>query len=203
MFDTLNTVKDEIQIIDTKVENDLNMIRNTLYDTIRPTSAQPSHSNKIVHEEQKVLNDDLLSQKENSVNDNVSLKIHDKQQIRSYKENIKSINKIVSKEIENDQILHSFERNQTTPKHLIERNYLEKLDQVQDGCSSLELSNIQNQPYANRLVKNDVQGDHMMQHRVNEFEDDRNEAQNQNEEEKYVRIDFDRNNDDSYSQVWR
>ena len=203
MLDTLSTVKDEIQIIDTKVENDLNMIRNTLYDTIRPTSAQPSHSNKIVHEEQKVLNDDFLSQKENSVNDNVSLKIHDKQQIRSYKENIKSINKIVSKEIENDQMEHSFEKNQTTPKHLIEHNYLEKLNQVQDSHPSLELSNIQNQPYANKLVKNDVQSDHMMHHRVNEFEDDRNEAQNQNEEEKYVRIDFDRNNDDSYSQVWR
>ena len=81
MFDTLNSIKDEIQSVDKKFENDIFMIHSKLHDFIRHKSAQISNQNQVAHGDQKMLNDSLFSQKENSVNDNVSLKIHDEEKI--------------------------------------------------------------------------------------------------------------------------
>ena len=186
MFDNLNTIKDEIRSVDKKVGNDLNLIRNTLYESIMPQLFQPSSLNQVIHEEQKVSNDDSLSsQNMNSAYDNESSKIHDQEQINSFKEKVESIKMIVSKETRDiPGLLNSFDRNHTASEYLIQYSSSNKQNLIQDGQLNLEMSNAQNRPYAQNHVKDDIQNAYMMHNKVNEFEDSKINGQNQNEEEK-------------------
>ena len=58
MLETLNTIKDEVQTIDRKVDNNIDIIRTTTMTSKRPKLAKHSNSNEGIHEEQKMLNED-------------------------------------------------------------------------------------------------------------------------------------------------
>ena len=58
MLDTLNTIKDDVQSIDKKVDDNLGMIRTTTMTSKRLKSAKHSNSNQGIYEEQKIVGED-------------------------------------------------------------------------------------------------------------------------------------------------
>ena len=136
---------------------------------------------------------------------NDSSKIQDQEQVRSYKDNVKSINMIVSKEIEDkaNQMLHSIVEDSETPKCSIQHNSDIEQHQVQNDISSLELSQFQSQVFSRDQVKEGVEENNKAHDEVNEFEDSQIHNQNPKEEDKHVSMSIDINSDASYAQMWK
>ena len=91
IFDSLKTIKDEVETIDKKVDDNIDVILATIQTTNRLKSSDHSNSNQGIDEEQKMLDDGSYSKQEDSGNKNAPIQIYDRQQIKSYKENVKSI----------------------------------------------------------------------------------------------------------------
>ena len=73
----------------------------------------------------------------------------------------------------------------------------------QDASSSLELQHIQNQNFVDRQVQQDIRNDYERDEELNYSKNSQIRVQNQDEEESFAEVDFERNNDGSYSQFWR
>ena len=136
---------------------------------------------------------------------NDSSKIQDQEQVRSYKDNVKSINMIVSKEIEDKakQIENSIVKNIGAKKHPINYDPYKEQNQLQDDPSSLELSQLQSQVFIPDQANQDIQENYEAHDQIDEFDNIQNNDQNQNDKDKHASMSIDINSDASYSQMWK
>ena len=100
-FDSLNIIREEISSIDQKFESQIEMIQ----ETVSNISNKRSRKGKLktpkqeFKEQEKVHENDLDSEEKKSISDFISSEIMNRDRNKLYKEEVKSINMIVSKEI--------------------------------------------------------------------------------------------------------
>ena len=101
ILDNLNSVKNEVQNINKKVDSNLVMAKTTPSHPMIPKSSKHSHSDHDIDEEQKVLKDESYShsndQDEYQHKSKASSQALDESFKKRYKDKVKSINTIVNR----------------------------------------------------------------------------------------------------------
>ena len=162
---------------------------------------------QIPREEQKIADNRIHSQNEKVLLNNASTKPINDSQKRIYKNEVKSINKIISDEskILTHQKQPNIVKSKTIPAKVPDEPKVNQVHQNDDSLS-LELSHIQNQDYVGRPMKEHIVADHASPTFNNSnVEPIQNQAnvQNQIENGDNSQIDFDKIKDENYSQLWK
>ena len=142
------------------------------------------------------------------MHNNGSIKPNNKNQKRNYKDEVRSISKIISKESKTftHQKQSNIVKTKTTSKHV---QHEPKVNQVkqQDDSLSLELSQIHNQYHIENPIKEQIPVDYTSPiiNYKNNIESDHNNANDQNQIQNNNNscVNFDKINDGNYSQLWK
>ena len=208
MLDSLNMIRDEIQSIDKKFDNKIAMIHSRNSEVSKPKQGKVQDLKQMPPEEQKFTGNEQNSQVNKPANSIVSAQFNKNSHDCSFKDQVRSINNIITKESKNfaPQKQPSFDKNKIVPENRVQNEQKVYQEQPKDDSLSLELSQIRNQNYIERSMKEHIHNGYAVNNPNIEpsqnIEPDHNNGQNQIVNESYFEMEFSKINGPN-SQLWK
>ena len=191
---SLSLMKDEIQSIDIKVNSKLAMILNKN----KTKTGKHCDLKQVLQEEQKFASNNLRTQSKEVIHNSVRSKVGNQDSKMNYKSEVRSINKIISQEIDSftsqkQQMISGKEKSQIKSGN---GTIVNKIHQVDDSINQVL-------PHNHELVQispiENIQNSHAIPNNQRDLAASQKNDQNNDS----VQVDFDKIKDSSYSQLWK